>query len=199
MRAFNVTEGATTPPTDVDVFRFLDATHQQIDLQLIRLTLLVERLEHRQLTADERQQGQEVIAFFRQDARLHHQDEERHILPSLLNSVDLATADIARRLQQDHQWLEQIWLTIDSSIDAAVSGSQWFDQQELAHAAGMYTSLYADHMILEETIAYPHAHLSLSPALLLGASRDLTRRWVSRQRGSAGARGQGPRDDASPK
>ncbi|HEX5785840.1 MAG TPA: hemerythrin domain-containing protein [Burkholderiaceae bacterium] len=182
MRAFSVTVGASEPTDEVDMFQFLDSTHQQIDLQLLRLTLLVERLEHRPLTPDETRQGSELIGFFRNDARIHHQDEERHVLPSLLSSPIPATADVARKLQQDHQWLEQLWLAIDPCIDAAVMGSRWFDQQELTHAVGLYTDLYADHMVLEETVAYPQAHQHLSAQLLQGASRDLSRRWTLHQR-----------------
>lgn len=184
MRAFSVKAGASMPTAEVDVFQFLDATHQQIDLQLLRLTLLVERLEHRPLTADETCQGGELIGFFRNNARIHHLDEERHVLPSLLNSPDPTTVGVARKLQQDHQWLEQLWLTIDPYIDAAVLGSRWFDQQELTHTVGIYTDLYADHMVLEETVAYPQAHQHLSSHLLESASRDLSRRWATHQRTS---------------
>jgi hemerythrin-like domain-containing protein len=170
MRAFSVTVGACAPTAEVDVFQFLDATHQQIDLQLLRLTLLVERLEHRPFTPDETCQGGELIGFFRTDARTHHADEERHVLPSLINSHAPATADVGRRLQQDHQWLEQLWLTIDPCIDAAVRGSRWFDLQELTHAVGLYTDLYASHMVLEETVAYPQAHQHLLTQLRQSAS-----------------------------
>lgn len=40
---------------------------------------------------------------------------------------------------------------------AASEGNQWFDPAELWYALDVFETLYTDHLLLEESIAYPHA------------------------------------------
>jgi hypothetical protein len=94
----------------------------------------------------------------------------------LLSNQDPQVVDVAKHLTQDHGWLEQTWLEIDPSLEAAALGNQWFDTMELHHAVDVFLALYQDHMVLEETRAYPHARERLLEQHSAGMGREMARR-----------------------
>jgi hemerythrin-like domain-containing protein len=167
-----------TPP---GVFEFLDATHRHIDQHLKRLRLLVDRIATDGLDHASQEQAREVLDYFSMDARQHHLDEEKHIFPTLLASGDPDVVQAAERLTQDHGWLEENWLCIAPSIDAAADGSTWFDTTELSHALDVFEALYADHMLLEESLAYPEARRRLEGLDTLGMGREMAQRRAQQQ------------------
>lgn len=163
-------------PDAAPVFEFLDATHRDIQQQLKRLHALVDAIEDNGLDAAAREQARQVLAYFNGEARHHHLDEEKHIFPALLASQDEPIVDTARRLVQDHGWLEENWLQIEPALAAAASGNQWFDTLELRHALTVFEALYLDHILLEETTAYPQAKARLAAYDQNGMGREMARR-----------------------
>lgn len=166
----------TTTVTPPGVFEFLDATHRRIAEHLQRLRLLVDRIATDGLDHASQEKAREVLDFFNAEARQHHLDEERHIFPALLNSGDAEVVQAAERLTQDHGWLEENWLCIAPSIDAAADGSTWFDTDELSHALDVFEALYQDHMLLEESLAYPEARKRLAQLDTSGMGREMAQR-----------------------
>lgn len=148
-------------PQSPDLFELLDSTHREVLLHLKKLQEVVQALEAGDLDPGQRKKAQEMLAFFNGEARQHHLDEEKQVFPALLKGEDAALADTARHLVQDHGWLEENWLEIEPSIDAAIHGNQWFDPNELRQAQEVFEALYLDHMRLEESIAYPAAQARL--------------------------------------
>ncbi len=132
------------------VFEFLDSTHRDIQQRLRTLHRLVEAIESSGLNAANRELAREVLDFFNGEARQHHLDEEKHIFPALLGSQDAAIVQAAEHLRQDHGWLEENWLQMAPSLEAAASGNLWFDPQELHHALEVFEALYLDHILLQE-------------------------------------------------
>jgi len=63
----------------------------------------------------------------------------------------------ANRLTQDHGWLEENWLEIYPHLDALSQNSGSYDYAELSHGVNVFSSLYEEHMQLEESLAYPEA------------------------------------------
>ena len=88
--------------------------------------------------------------------RQHHLDEELHIFPPLYESHDEQLVHTVKQLQQDHGWLEENWLELHPLIEQAIQGNSYI-WEELEHAMQVFNSLYLDHMVLEERIAYPGA------------------------------------------
>ncbi len=162
------------------IFEFLDSTHQAIAQQLRRLHAVVDAIESTGLNAETRVQARAVIDFFNSEARQHHLDEERHIFPALLASQDEAVVQVAERLTQDHGWLEENWLQIAPSLEAAVSGNLWFDPQDLRHALTVFEALYLDHILLEESTAYPEAMQRLVAYDKAGMGREMAKRRALR-------------------
>lgn len=160
----------------IDLFEFLDETHRQVQIQLGHLRALVDKIDSEGLDAEARALARQVLAFFNHDARQHHLDEEKHVFPPLLASQNPELEAATRRLIQDHGWLEENWLHIEPSVAAASEGHQWFDPAELRHALDVFEALYTDHLLLEESLAYPHAKQRLQAYDQLGMGREMARR-----------------------
>jgi len=141
----------------------LDADHRQMVVMLAKLGSLVDA--GNDLSAQPmRALALEVHGFFGEHARRHHADEEQHIFPDLLNSSDASVRAHAERLQQDHRWLEQDWLELAPSISSVADGIGGIDEDMLREAIGIFTTLYQEHIVLEESIAYPEARRAQAAA-----------------------------------
>lgn len=163
-------------PVAPAVFEFLDSTHREIQQQLQQLHTLVDAIERNGLNMATRGQVRDVLAYFSGEARQHHLDEEKHIFPALLNSQNAEIVLATEHLVQDHGWLEENWLQIAPSLEAASSGNLWFDPAELRHALEVFETLYLDHILLEESIAYPEARKRLAAYDMAGMGREMARR-----------------------
>ena len=159
-----------------ELFGFLDATHREIQQQLSQLHALVDAIESNGLNAATRAQARGVLDYFNGEARQHHLDEEKHIFPALLGSQIAEIVQAAERLTQDHGWLEENWIQIAPSLEAATNGNLWFDPVELRHALEVFEALYLDHILLEESIAYPAARQRLAAHNTHGMGREMARR-----------------------
>ncbi|HEX5783307.1 MAG TPA: hemerythrin domain-containing protein [Burkholderiaceae bacterium] len=160
----------------VAVFDYLDATHRQVAQSLQTLSVLVDALSQGDLSEPARARAREVLAFFGGEARQHHLDEEKHVFPPLLESPQPDVVQAAHSLSQDHGWLEENWLVIAPMLEAAAEGSGWFDTVELANAVEVFAALYHDHIVLEESLAYPAARSALSGVNTEGMGREMARR-----------------------
>jgi hemerythrin-like domain-containing protein len=165
-------------PVSIAVFEFLDSTHQEIQQQLRLLGALVDAIESEGLNQATRAQARRVLDYFNGEARQHHLDEEKHIFPSLLDSQNAEIVQATEHLIQDHGWLEENWLQIEPSLEAATNGNLWFDTAELRHALEVFEALYLDHILLEESIAYPEAKKRLAAFDTAGMGREMARRRV---------------------
>jgi hemerythrin-like domain-containing protein len=163
-------------PVSIAVFEFLDSTHRDIQAQVRQLHALVDAIEADGLNEANRGQARRVLDYFSHEARQHHLDEEKHIFPPLLASQDPAIVQATEHLIQDHGWLEENWIQIAPSLEAATSGNLWFDTVELRHALEVFEALYLDHILLEESIAYPEARKRLQGLDTHGMGREMARR-----------------------
>ncbi|MDO8274965.1 MAG: hemerythrin domain-containing protein [Serpentinimonas sp.] len=169
-----------SPRTQIDLFDFLDDSHRQLQRHLVLLRAVVEACQAGHLDAAGRKQAHQVLDFFNGEARQHHLDEENHIFPVLAASSDEALAAAARRLRQDHGWLEENWLHIEPAVAAIGAGNQWFDSAELQHALEVLEALYLDHLLLEESLAYPEAQKRLQAYDRAGMGREMAQRRSAR-------------------
>lgn len=167
-------------PVSIAVFEFLDSTHKDIQQQLKLLHTLVDAIENEGLNPANRGTARRVLDYFNGEARQHHLDEEKHIFPSLLASQNAEVVQATEHLIQDHGWLEENWIQIAPSLEAATGGNLWFDTAELRHALEVFEALYLDHILLEESIAYPEAKKRLQGLDTLGMGREMAKRRVMR-------------------
>lgn len=171
---------APTSVTDEGLFNFLDHFHQAILVKLDAMQALAATLEAEGLTPAVRTQARQLADWFSAEARQHHLDEERHVFPALLTSADTEIQQTTHRLIQDHGWLEADWLEIEPSLAAAAEGHTWFDPAVLRHAVEVFRQLYLDHIVLEESLAYPQVRERIDPARLEAMGTEMARRRAVR-------------------
>jgi iron-sulfur cluster repair protein YtfE (RIC family) len=138
------------------VFDFLDATHATLGQHLKTLMGMSAQLRDGTLSPSQVHELKSICKFFDKEARQHHLDEELHIFPPLYQSHDEQLLHTVKQLQQDHGWLEENWLELHPLIEQSIQGNSYI-WEELEHAMQVFNSLYLDHMVLEERIAYPGA------------------------------------------
>lgn len=163
-------------PTTKDLFAYLDDTHREIDTKVRRLNALIAVVESDHLSANERAELHQICEFFDTAARNHHLDEEKHIFPAMLSSDDEQVVFAAKRLTQDHGWLEENWLEIYPHLEALSQDSGSYDYAELNHGIEVFSALYSEHMQLEESLAYPAAKKTAHLIDVLGAGREMAQR-----------------------
>jgi hemerythrin-like domain-containing protein len=169
---------AATVPTTRDGFEVLDACHREILRTLNQLDSLVLRLGSGGPDAQARAMAGEIVRFFANTARQHHEDEERHVFPNLLNSGDPDIVQAVQRLQQDHHWLEADWRELGPQLDAVAGGQSWTDVDVLREGAEVFAALLHDHIALEESVIYPQARARLRA----GELREMGREMAARRR-----------------
>ena len=148
-------------PATVDGFAVLDGCHRQTLHTLEKLTDLVARLTTGGADDQARAMAGEIVHFFSTTARLHHEDEERHVLPKLATSDDPQIVQAVLRLSQDHNWLEEDWMEISPQVDAVACGLNWYDLDTLREGVEVFAALSRDHIALEESLIDPQARARL--------------------------------------
>jgi hemerythrin-like domain-containing protein len=148
---------ARSPAPAVPTMDKLDKTHAQMLVVLDQLTALMDHLESEGVDPAARETARSICAFFNENARQHHADEEALIFPKLLQAGDAEIVQHVHRLQQDHGWLEEDWIELGPQLQAVSEGYSWYDLDTLRAAVGIFADLYHDHIGLEESMIYPHA------------------------------------------
>lgn len=175
---------AAHPPATIDGFEVLDDCHRQTLGALDTLAALVARLRDQGVDDRARAMAAEVVKHFATTARLHHEDEERHVFPKLLASGDAQTVQTVQRLQQDHHWLAEDWRELSAHLEALAGGQSWWDPALLREGAEIFIALSRDHITLEESCIYPEARTRLKTA----ERREMGREMAARRRAQREAR-----------
>lgn len=173
-------------PAEPDAFVVLDLFHRRMLEVMASLEALVAMLERDGESSETRSLAREVAAFMSDGARRHHEDEERHVFPGLLERGDEALVQAVRRLQQDHGWLEEDWMELEPHVQAIATGYGTCDLDTLRNGVPILAGLLRDHIALEESLVYPQARRQLSAA----DRREMGREMAARRRAErAAARG----------
>lgn len=171
--------GAVAHAPTLQGFDVLDVCHRHTLVALGQLAALVTALRGGGTDADARTLAREVHAHFEGEARLHHEDEERHVFPALLDRRDADITQVVQRLQQDHRWIEQNWREIGPWLDAIADGQSWVDVDALHAAVRVFTALSHDHIALEEACIYPQVRHRLPDRAQRDMDREMTERRAS--------------------
>ena len=165
------------------LFDFLDQTHRRMQLELGRMLEVVDAFVDDRLTPHDAEQLARTVQWFDTVARQHHLDEERHVFPALLDSPDDHVVEVTRRLRQDHGWIEQNWLEMGPQLAAVAGGNHWVDPGPLREMVQLFSQLCLDHMMLEESQAYPQARAHIPAPVLAQADREMAARRQQRLAG----------------
>lgn len=140
-----------------DGFEALDRCHRETLRTLEELDALVDRLGD--IEADDRARAMAgaIERHFSGTLAAHHADEERHLFPALSANADAQTRQVVARLRQDHAWIEVNWRSLQPQLDALARGHCSFDPDLFRDGSGILAALVRDHILLEESFAYPEA------------------------------------------
>jgi Hemerythrin HHE cation binding domain len=101
--------------------------------------------------------ARDACGFFGGPARAHHDAEEAQVFPLVLAGGDAQLLAHVRRLQQDHNWIEEDWLELEPHLQALAQGWRQEHVDFLQQALPEFTALVQAHITLEETVIYPEA------------------------------------------
>ncbi|GAP34509.1 hemerythrin domain-containing protein [Piscinibacter sakaiensis] len=143
----------------LDAVEVLDACHRSTLAMLKQLHALNLGL-HAGAEPDDAGRGRlaEIVRFFQETGRPHHEDEERHVFPRLRATADAAMQHILDRLQEDHRWLDEDWAALMPRLRALAVGGAAADAEErplLAREIDAFVLLSIEHIALEESCIYP--------------------------------------------
>jgi hypothetical protein len=131
----------------------LAAWRSQARDYLGRLAGLAARLQADDADEPLRADAGAIEAFFSDTSRRHFAEVERTLLPALLASADAPHAESARRMKQDHGWLEQNWLELAPRLRAVAADNHWIDTDEFVHDVDVFQQLCGEHLAREDALA----------------------------------------------
>ena len=135
----------------------LDGVHRKMMLMLERLDSLVDHLDNEGVDAQSRASAQAIRDFFAKTTRDHHAEAETLVFPPLVRQGDQEMVHQVQRLQQDHGWLEEDRRELEPQLQAVAHGYSGYDLTTLRYGAGVFSTLYREHIALEEAMVFPEA------------------------------------------
>ena len=162
-------------------FELLAACHQRVERMLGLLQRLQPHLQAKGADRSAAEAARDVLRYFDLAAPHHHEDEERHVLPVLQASADLALQALARRLKADHQAMTAAWAGLRPGL-AQLADGHWPADDEAAQFKRWadFDALYRDHLSAEDGTAYPEASKRLAPPVLAEMGDEMARRRGAR-------------------
>jgi hemerythrin-like domain-containing protein len=169
-------------------FALLEACHERLRRSLELLSRLVEHLQTVGHDAEARSAAHDVWRYFEVAAPAHHADEELHLLPRLRESGDLWLADVARRLQADHEALRDVWSQLGPllrEVNESVSALSTSALNALHAHTGQFIAIHERHLRLEDSFAFPAVHERMRSEDLTAMGREMQQRRTEQIRSEA--------------
>lgn len=174
--------GFNTPAVGFEEpFAMLEACHERVQRTLALLGRLREHVEQQGSDDSARQAARDVLRYFDIAAPLHHEDEELHVFPPLLDHGSPAVVALVRRLLKDHQDMGTDWAAARQPLQALADGQASAFSAADEAALERFAWRYARHIEDEEGVAYPAVLQLLPPEALAPMGREMAaRRQVPR-------------------
>ncbi|RRD57749.1 hemerythrin domain-containing protein [Comamonadaceae bacterium OH2545_COT-014] len=176
--------GFSTPAVSFEQpFEMLHACHERVQRSLNLLERIVAHVDAHGHDAQSRAAVADVLRYFDLAAPHHHEDEERHVFPLLLaHAPSAAVRQAVATLQADHARMTAQWAALRPRLLAwQQEGAAPLTEAERTQVRD-FAALYASHIPLEETVAYPAARALLDTPPLTGAQADMGAEMAARRR-----------------
>ena len=157
-------------------FEMLAACHERVEHSLRLLERLAEHLTAHGADTQARDAARDVLRYFDVAAPQHHQDEERHVLPTLRALGQGALAD---RLLNEHAQMAEAWAEARVHLLAVQAGDTSTalpDDADHRRAWRALARLYREHAALEDAIAFPAAAAALDAVQQQAMGDEMARR-----------------------
>ena len=164
------------PAAGVDQpFELLAACHDRVRRSLDLLRRLVDHVEVHGPDAQAADAARDVMRYFSVAAPLHHEDEERHLLPLLVASEQAELVEAAEQMAADHRTFRAVWPGLSANLQA-LSEQKAVDLLTLRRQAEGFIALHASHLALEDKVAFPAAEQRAGDAERQAMSIDMAAR-----------------------
>ncbi|MGE0803841.1 MAG: hemerythrin domain-containing protein [Lautropia sp.] len=166
-----------TPAAGFDEpFEMLDACHDRVRRTLSLLLRLGRHLAKQDsVDRQARDAAADVIRYFDVAAPLHHQDEERHLLPLLRSDPDPAGARVAGRVERDHARLHAAWQPVREDLQRIQAGERPA-LDAFRQRWRRFSARYRAHIHLEDMLAYPAVRPRMPAEALRMMGEEMARR-----------------------
>lgn len=156
----------------------LAACHGRIDDQCSTLRRLLAHLSTHGVDEPAREAARAVVRYFDTAAPLHHADEEQNLFPALIDSMAGSDAvcirELTEGLTRQHRQLEAHWRRVHAALRGLIDAG---DAAALtAVDVEALSTLYAEHMALEERELLPMAARLLGDDVLDEVGRAMRER-----------------------
>ncbi|MGM9490924.1 hemerythrin domain-containing protein [Ideonella sp. YS5] len=166
----------TPPAAGLDQpFELLAGCHDRVRRTLDLLQRLIAHWRRHGADDQAASAARDVLRYFSVAAPLHHEDEERHVLPLLRASGERALIEAADRMAVDHAAFAVQWPTLAAMLQALADG-EGPDPGALQAAADAFCRLHESHLALEDAIAFPAAAARAGEAERAAMSADMAAR-----------------------
>lgn len=156
-------------------FELLAACHERLKRSLRLLERLVAHAERHGADDQAAEAARDVLRYFSIAAPMHHEDEERHLLPLLRTSAQAALVEAAWRMAADHVQMRAEWPAIGEAL-IRLADQQLPDLVDLRERVAAFCRLHEAHLALEDGLVLPAAARRADAALQRAMSADMARR-----------------------
>jgi len=155
----------------------LEACHERVERMLGLLKRLKLHLNSQGCDDQAKQAAKDVMRYFDLAAPLHHQDEELHVFPVVLQSPPGPVHDAVHALLRQHCEQEVVWTRLRANLQSLVLPFPGTDSAALdAETVNAFCEIYDTHMRLEEEVVYPVARKAFDQAQLRVAGLEMMKR-----------------------
>ena len=160
----------------------LQACHDRVRRSLALLRKICGRVKEGRVDAAVHQAAADVLRYFDMAAPHHHEDEEQHIFPRVLEVArEPALRAAVLQLQEDHVKMESQWARLRVALAALAAGrADGFGPAQIARAL-RFCDLYDAHARTEELVVYPLVATLLDADALLRIGEEMSARRGARR------------------
>lgn len=156
-------------------FEMLAACHERVERMLALLLKLAAHLPTHGADEQAQSAARDVMRYFDIAGPAHHEDEERHVFPTLLKQPGAPLKPLVRHLQAEHRAMTQQWAAVRADL-AAVEGGQGELAAEALARWQAFAALYRGHIEAEDGQAYAAAQAVLGDAALSAMGAEMASR-----------------------
>jgi hemerythrin-like domain-containing protein len=156
-------------------FELLAACHERVRRSLDLLQRLVTHAREHGADDQAASAARDVLRYFSIAAPLHHEDEERHLLPLLRASGEPALSQAADRMAADHRLFAAQWPALAGMLQSLAQGKPP-ELPALQAAADAFCRLHDSHLALEDQLAFPGAAARMGDVDRAAMSADMAAR-----------------------
>lgn len=158
-------------------YEMLAACHERVQRSLDLLGRLVDYISDKGHDAQTRSAAADVLRYFDIAAPLHHQDEELHVFPLLLEQADPSLHKAVLRLQADHRQMETLWAEVRAALRRWTEPACTESVDAPTRASiERFRGIYGGHIEAEEGLVFPAARAAMDAAAQDAMGREMQAR-----------------------